>query len=136
MPVTSARRATRLRAPARGRGHELLLAQPANGVGDSVADVDPRPPAEQSLGLLDRRPAPLDVDLEGRQVLELEPRGILVARLPDDARDLAHRTLVARGDVEVLVLARRVRHRGDDAVGDVVHVGERTRLLAGAEDLE
>ena len=31
---------------------------------------------------------------------------------------------------------RRVGHRGDDAVGDVVDVRERARLLAGAEDLQ
>ena len=40
------------------------------------------------------------------------------------------------GDVEVLVLAGGVGHRGDDPVGDVVHVGERARLLARAEDLQ
>ena len=36
--------------------------------------------------------------------------------------------------VEVLVQGGRMGHRGDDAVGDVVDVRERPRLLAGAED--
>ena len=41
-----------------------------------------------------------------------------------------------RGDVEVLVLAGGRGHRRDDPVGDVVDVRQRSRLLAGAEDLE
>ena len=82
-------------------------------------------PAEQLAGLLDRGPAPLHVDGEGRQVLERERIGVLAARLPDDARDLGDRQLARGGDVEVLVQARRRAHRGDDAVGDVVDVRER-----------
>ena len=50
--------------------------------------------------------------------------------------DLGDGQLLRRRDVEVLVLAGRVGHGRDDAVGDVVDVRERARLLAGAEDLQ
>ena len=63
-------------------------------------------------------------------------RRILAAGLPDQRRDLGDRALLGGGDVEVLVLAGGRGHRGDDPVGDVVDVGERARLLAGAEDLQ
>ncbi len=62
--------------------------------------------------------------------------GVLAAGLPDDARDLGDGQLARGGDVEVLVQAGGRAHRGDDAVGDVVDVGERARLLARAEDLQ
>ena len=63
-------------------------------------------------------------------------RRVLAAGRPDHARDLGYRQLLGGGDVEVLVLGRRGGHRGHDAVGDVVDVRERARLLAGAEDLQ
>ena len=47
-------------------------AQPPHGRGDPLLDVDPGLPAEQLARLLDRGPAALDVDREGRQVLERE----------------------------------------------------------------
>ena len=99
-----------------------------------IAHADPRAPAEQPLGLLHGRPAALDVDLEARQVLELELGGRTVGGRPHDARDLRDGQLIRRRHVEVLVQPGRVGHRGDDAVGDVGHVRERPRLLARAED--
>ena len=59
----------------------FLVPKPADRVGDPLAQADARLPAEQPPRLLDRRPAALHVDLEGRQVLELELRRIL-ARTP------------------------------------------------------
>ena len=118
----------------RSGGISLLLAQPLGGRADAVAHVDPRLPAEQPLGLLHRRPAALDVDLEARQVLELELGRVVARRLPADRGDLGDGALLARRDVEVLVEPVRVAGRGDDAVGDVVDVRQRPRLLAGAED--
>ncbi len=99
-------------------------------------DADLGLPAEQSLGLLDRRPAPRHVDLECRQMLQLELAWILAACLPDDARSLGDGQLVRGGDVEVLVQAGGRGHRRDYSVGNVVDVRERARLLARAEDLE
>src|SRR5215210_4489808 len=114
--------------PLRG---ELLLAQPLDGPGHALAQPDPRLPAELAARLLDRRPAPLDVDLVGGLVHELELLDVLPALLPDDARQLGDADLLRGGDVEVLVLPCRMRHGGHDAVGDVVHVRERARLTAG-----
>src|SRR4051794_9550065 len=116
--------------------HQLLLAHPVDRATDSLAHPDLRLPPEQLPCLLDRGPAPLHVDLEAREVLELEGGRVLPARLPYDPRDVGDRELLGRGDVEVLVLSRRAGHRRDDAVGDVVDVRERARLLSRAEDLE
>ena len=62
--------------------------------------------------------------------------GILAAGLPDERGDLRDGVLLGGRDVEVLVLAGRGGHRGDDPVGDVVDVGEGARLLARPEDLQ
>src|SRR5918998_1786240 len=118
-----------------GAGGELLT-QPLRRLRDAVADVDLRLPAEQALGLAHVRPAALHVDGERRQVGELERLRVAAADLPDDPRDLRDRQLLRGGDVEVLVQAGARGHRADDAVGDVVDMGQRARLLTGAEDLE
>ena len=63
-------------------------------------------------------------------------RGIVPARLPDQGRDLRHRELSRGGDVEVLVLGGGGSHCRHDPVGDVVDVGQGSRLTTVAEDLE
>src|SRR5436190_3606894 len=105
-----------------------LLAQPGNGLVDAVAQIDASLPAEQSLGLLDRGPPALDVDLETRPRLELEVVRRIAAGLPDHAGNVRHRALLAGRDVEILVLAVRRGHRGNDPVGNVVDVRERAGL--------
>src|SRR5919107_1114870 len=126
------------RRRARTRSSMLLLlddpAQPVDRLADAVADADLRLPAEQALGLLDARPAANDVDLERRLVLERERVRVAAGLLPDDAGELGDGELVARADVEVLVDGVRRGHRGDDAVGDVVDVGQRAGVRAVAED--
>src|SRR3954468_16298213 len=109
-------------------------AQPLGRLADPLAHVDPRAPPEQPLGLLDARPAPDDVDLERRLVFERERVGVAARLLPDDPSDLGDGELLGGADVEVLVHRRRRGHGGDDAVGDVVDVGERPRVRAVAED--
>src|ERR671921_3055414 len=136
-PVTKARPFTAPRRSgaslSRATGFKLPLAQPLDGYGDALAQADLRLPPEQPLGLLDRGPAPLHVDLERGQMLELEHLGVLPAGLPDDARDLRHGELLGGGHVEVLVLCGWMSHRGHDPGGYVVHVREGPSLLPGAE---
>src|SRR5215207_3057496 len=127
---------TKARIPSALLPHEVKLPQPRHGPTEALAQVDLRLPPELALRLLHGRPAALYVHLEARQMLQLEVRGVAPTRLPDQLGDLRHRALVRRRDVEVLVLSRRARHCGDDAVGDVVHVRERARLRARAEDLQ
>ena len=66
-----------------------------------------RLPAQHPLGLLDRRPAAHDVDLEARQVLELQRVRVVARQPPAELGDLGDGQLVARRDVEVLVQRRR-----------------------------
>src|SRR4051794_25844949 len=54
-------------------------AQPVDGLGDSGLDIGPRFPVEQPFCLLDARPAPPHVDLEGRLVGEREGVGVPAA---------------------------------------------------------
>src|ERR1700694_3765303 len=83
----------RLRRPGRSMGRGLerglgsrrgpvvraMLAEPAHGCGDAVLPLDPRLPAEELAGLLDRGPAALDVDGERGPVCELEGVRVLAA---------------------------------------------------------
>ena len=66
-PAGAMARLTGRAAGSRSRSHSTVA-------GDPLAQVDARLPAEQPARLLDRRPAALHVDLEARQVLELEAR--------------------------------------------------------------
>src|SRR5690349_7325915 len=77
---------TRRRVFVRERSNMLAddAAQPVGGLPDPLADADPRAPAEEPVGLLDARPAPNDVDLERRLVLERERRRVAARLLPDD----------------------------------------------------
>src|SRR5689334_10579833 len=69
-------------------------------------------------------------------MFEFELCSLETAGHPDEPGDLRYRPLLGCGDVEVLVLARRVDHGGDDAVCDVIDVGQGAGLLAGSEDLQ
>src|SRR6185436_15261298 len=77
-----------------GRRGDRLRAQPLDRLRDPLAHADARLPAEQRSRLLDGRPTAHDVDLERRQVLQLERGGVLTAHLPDDARGLGDRQLL------------------------------------------
>src|SRR3954469_7083521 len=127
-------RSTRRRARARSSMLPDVAAQPLDGLADALAHADLRPPPEEPLGLLDTWPAPHDVDVERRLVLEGERVRVAAALLPDDPRELGDRQLLARADVEVLVDGVRRGHGGHDAVGDVVDVGQRAGVRAVAED--
>src|SRR4051794_17255423 len=70
------------------RGLPDVAAQPLDGLADALAHADLRPPPEEPLRLLDARPAPDDVDVERRLVLEGERVGVAAALLPDDPREL------------------------------------------------
>src|ERR1700680_3521947 len=72
----------------RGPVEGTMFAEPAHGRGDAVLHLDPRLPAEQLAGLLDRGPTAADVDGEGGPVGELEGVRVLAAGLPDYAGDL------------------------------------------------
>ena len=116
------------------RAAPLHAAEPFRGLSQPLVHPDPGAPAEQPLRLLDGRPAAHDVDREARQVLELQLVRVIAHGEPAAAGDLGHRELLARRDVEVLVQPRFRARRDDDPVGDVVDVGQRARVLAGAED--
>src|SRR4051794_8701465 len=111
MPVISARLPAmvggRLSGRLRGgpRGH--LLAHPVDRAGDALTQLHLRLPFQQPARLLHRGPAPLDVDLEALEVLELELLDGAFAGLPDDSGDLGDRELFGGGDVEVLALSGR-----------------------------
>src|SRR5436853_4581242 len=68
-------------------------AQPRHRGGDPLLHAYPRPPAQQSIRLLDRWPTALYVHVERGQVLERELVRILATGLPDDAGDLRDREL-------------------------------------------
>ena len=131
-PVTRARMAGQAYRQARSspRSHSTVCAI-------ALAHADLRLPAEQALGLADVGPAAHDVDLERRQVLERER-----ARGPRRTASQMTRAIsatVISSPAEMLKSSFRPGgrgHRGDDAVGDVVDVGERPRLRAVAEDLQ
>src|SRR3954451_354944 len=98
-PVTATRRPRQASGSgSAGTGPDVRAPQPVRRLADALVDADPRLPAEQALGLLDARPAPHDVDLEGRQVLELEVLGVVAGGRPAVAGDLGDRPLVPRGD--------------------------------------
>ena len=116
-------------AARRSRSHSVVCAIPSR---TPICASQP----SMRFALLDVGPAPHHVDGEGRQVRELEGLGVAAADLPDDPRDLA---TVSSSEAEMLKSSlQRLRrsHRGHHAVGDVVDVRQRARLLARAEDLQ
>ena len=111
------------------------VAQPGDGLARCPRARRSAPPSPAAPGLLDARPAAHDVDRRSvGRCSSANASGSRPHASQMIARDLGDGQLVGGGDVEVLVQAPRRGHRGDDAVGDVVDVGQRARLGAVAED--
>ena len=121
----------------RVRQPRLLLAQPVHGPGEALAQRRPAPPSRAA-----RAPSRRMASGAGRR-----PRSVGRCSSSNAAGSSPHASQIMRAisatvsssEAEMLkssFSAGRVGHRGDDALGDVVDVGERARLLARAEDLE
>src|SRR5439155_13733042 len=92
-------------------------------------------PAEYARRLADVWDPALDVVLKGRRVRELK-RLAAATELPDLAGKLLNRRRRILPNVEVVIFGLRVETGRDDAIRDVLNIGEAPLLLAGAHDLE
>src|SRR5207247_8119282 len=92
-------------------------------------------PAEHARRLADVRYPALDVVLKGRRVRELKRLGA-ATELPDLAGKLLNRRRRILPNVEVVIFGLRVETGRDDAIRDVLNIGEAPLLLARAHDLE
>src|SRR5262249_52445511 len=128
-PSRSGNGATSVPPPAnetrKGALARINISHPVDGLPNSFSDPYSGLEAQHITGLGHVRPAPHHVDLEGRQVLELERVRVLTAFFPDHASDFGDGHLFPCRDVEVLVRRGRVTGGDDDPLGDVVDVRDR-----------